>query len=80
VPSGAYVTEVIEDSPASKAGIEVGDIIVEIDGKKMVDDSKEEGLASLIGKKKIGDSVKIKIWRDGKDLEMNLVLEKRVSQ
>jgi len=80
VPSGAYVTEVIKDGPADKAGIEVGDIMVEIDGKRMVDDSKEEGLATLIGKKKIGDNVKIKIWRDGKDLEMNVVLEKRVSQ
>lgn len=80
VPSGAYVTEVVDNGPASKAGIKVGDIIVEIDGKKMVDDSKEEGLASLIGKKKIGDSVKIKIWRDGESIEMNLTLEKRVTQ
>jgi S1-C subfamily serine protease len=80
VPSGAYVTEVVEGGPADKAGIKVGDIMVEIDGKRMVDDSKEESLASLIGKKKIGDNVKIKIWRDGEDMEMNLKLEKRLTQ
>jgi len=80
VPSGAYVTEVIKGSPADKAGIEVGDIMVEIDGKRLVDDSGEESLASMIGKKKIGDNVKVKIWRDGKEMEMSLTLEKRVTQ
>lgn len=80
VPSGAYITEVVKDGPADKAGIKVGDIMIEIDGKKMTGESKEEGLATLIGKKKIGENVKIKVWRDGENLEISVRLEKRVIQ
>ena len=76
VPAGAYVQEVIADGPSDKAGVKVGDIITEIDGKKLADE-KNTSLATLINKKKIGDSVKLKIWRDGKEMEMNVKLEKR---
>lgn len=77
VPAGAYVQEVIAGGPSDKAGVKVGDIITEIDGKKLVDDPAAAGLATLINKKKIGDSVKLKIWRDGKELEVEVRLEKR---
>lgn len=77
VPAGAYVQEVIKDGPSDKAGVEAGDIITEIDGKKLADDPAVAGLATLINKKKIGESVKLKIWRDGKEIELEARLEKR---
>lgn len=63
VVEGAVVQEVIEGSPAEKAGIQVQDIIIEFDGKK-VDGTDEQGLAKLILTHKVGDTVSIKIWRE----------------
>ncbi len=76
VPAGAYVSQLSEDSPAKKAGIQIGDIIIEIDGKKLVDE-KEETVANLINTKKIGDTIKIKLWRGEKDMTLDVKLEKR---
>ena len=64
VVEGAYVVEVVEGSPAEKAGIEVEDIIIEFDGKR-VKGEKENSLASLILEKKAGDIVTLKVWRNG---------------
>jgi len=75
VPVGAYVQEVIDESPAKKAGVAAGDIITEIDGKKLEEKSTE--LATLINKRKIGETVKVKIWREGKEVEVGVKLEKR---
>ena len=72
VPEGAYVSQVVEDSAASKAGIEVGDIIISFDGKKIVQGNG--GLAEVIAKKKVGDNVAITVWRDGKTLELKATL------
>ncbi len=76
VPAGAYVQEVVADSPAAKAGIKVGDIITEIDGQKLVD-GKDTSLATMVNRKKVGDSLKVKYWRDGKDATVEVKLEKR---
>jgi Do/DeqQ family serine protease len=60
---GALVEEVFPDSPAENTGIQVGDIIVEVDGQKV------EGAGDLrttIGLKRSGDSVKIGVRRGGK--------------
>ncbi len=76
VPVGAYVQEVVEGSPAEKAGIKAEDIIVEIEGKKLNDESSTT-LSSLINNKKIGDTVVVKYWRDGKAGEVKVKLEKR---
>jgi len=64
---GAYVQNVVKDSPADKAGIKRGDIIVKFDGKKVVGGDDE--LAKLIADKKPGDSVSLTVWRDGKTVE-----------
>jgi len=75
VPAGAYVQNVVVDSPADKSGVKMGDIVVEIDGKKISEG--EIVLATYVNKKKIGESVVLKVWRDKKELEFKVVLEKK---
>lgn len=65
VKRGVLVTQVMQDSPADKAGIQDGDIIIEFDNHKV--DSADE-LRDQIGDKAVGDDVKIKLAR-GKDTE-----------
>ncbi len=77
VPMGAYVQTVIKDSPAAKAGLESGDIIVEIDGKKLSED--DTSIASIVGKKKIGDILRIKYYRGNKESEVETRLEKKIN-
>lgn len=74
LPEGAYVQEVVEGSSAEKAGITVGDIITKIDGQK-VQDNGSTTLAQRIAKKKVGDTVTLTIWRDGKTLELRATLQ-----
>lgn len=71
---GAFVIEVIDDSPAKKADIQEEDIITEIDGKKVSGNDDQE-LTRMILDKKIGDSVNLKIWRQGEFLTKTLNLE-----
>ncbi len=75
VPSGAFVKGVVADSPADKAGIKAGDIVMGIDGKNIVDEKII--LATYVNKKKIGESINLKIWRDKKEMEIKVVLEKK---
>lgn len=64
---------VVKNSPAEKAGIKAGDIILEIDGEKL---SKERSLASVIRDKKIGDKITIKILRGGSEKIFTVTLGK----
>ena len=66
----------ISGSPAEKSGIKIGDIITEIGGNKLTD-SSDTSLIELINKRKIGDKVEIKLWRDGKEQSVTVTLEKR---
>jgi S1-C subfamily serine protease len=76
VPAGAYVQEVISGSPAEKVGIKAGDVITEIDGKKLADNA-DFSIATYINQKKIGDSVTMKFWRDNKEQTVTVKLEKK---
>ena len=62
VDGGVMIGEVVENSPAAKAGLKAGDIVVEANGKA-VNDQKE--LVRLVNEKKDGD-VTLTIVRDGK--------------
>ncbi len=86
VTPGAYIIEVVEGSPAAKAGLQEEDIITEADGKKIKGDNKDE-LSIIIADKKVGDNIKLKIWRpknqdndtnqiDGEEITKNIKLEK----
>lgn len=74
VVEGAYVIEVVENSPAAQAGIQEEDVITEFAGKIITGDN-DQVLAREILSKKIGDSVSIKIWRNGETKAVNLTIE-----
>ncbi len=74
IVEGAYVEEVVKDSPADRAGMQQEDIIVEFDGKKVKGDD-DQGLAKQIMEKKIDETVQVKIWRDGETKDVSLTLE-----
>lgn len=74
VVKGAYVQEIV-DGPAKNAGIQAEDIITEIDSEKL-DDVGGKTLAEIIAKKKVGQEVNLKVWRDGKEMDFKLKLDK----
>ena len=69
---GGVVTQVEADSPASKAGLQIGDVITEIDGHK-VNDAGE--LQVLIGQKQPGTKINLTVLRDGKTMSTPVTLE-----
>lgn len=72
VPQGAYIQDIVEGSPAEKAGIARGDIIMKINGK--IVEEKNSEIATVIASKKIGDTLTITVWRDGETLELKATL------
>lgn len=72
LPEGAYVRGITKGFPAEKAGIAEGDIITKIDGVKVIESGG--GLASIINKKKVGDTVTLNIYRDGKTFDAKATL------
>lgn len=77
VPEGEFIQEVVENSAADKAGINAGDIIIEVDGTKLVEG---KSLQDLIRGKKVGEQIKLKIFRDGKTLDITTTLEEAPSE
>ncbi len=71
VPQGELVRQVVTGSAADKAGIEVGDIITDFDGQKLTD---ENTLTNIIRSKKVGDQVKLKVYRNSKSLDLTITL------
>ena len=70
-PVGALVASVGKNSPADKAGIKAGDIILEFDGKKI---DTMRTLPKVVANTEVGKSVQLKIWRDKKSFTKRLVL------
>ena len=70
-PQGALVASVSENSPADKAGIKAGDIILEFDGKKVETMRK---LPKLVAQSKVGKRVVLKIWRNQKLISKKVLL------
>ena len=68
---GALVASVGEKSPADKAGIKPGDIILEFDGKEI---DTMRTLPKVVGNTEVGKSVQLKIWRNKKLISKRLVL------
>ena len=61
--SGVLINEVVDDSPAAKAGVKVGDILIEVDGKRI--DSARTA-QKLVAKMKDGQKATLKVIRNKK--------------
>ena len=70
-PKGALVASVGENSPADKAGIKAGDIILNFDGKKI---DTMRTLPKVVASTEVGKSVELKIWRNKRLISKRLVL------
>ena len=68
---GALVASVGEDSPAEKAGLEAGDIILKFDGKKI---DTMRTLPKLVSNTQVGKTVELEIWRNKKLITKKLTL------
>lgn len=70
-PYGALVVNVTPAGPGAKGGLQVGDIILKLDGRP-VDNSKD--LPMLIGALQPGTKIKLTVWRKGSEKELQVML------
>jgi len=68
---GALVAEVMDDSPAEKAGLEDGDLIVSLDDETVRD---MNDLIDLLEETKPGDNITLMVMRDGQEKALNVTL------
>jgi serine protease Do len=70
---GALVSEVVKEGPAEKAGIKVGDIILEFNGKKI---NEMNELPRLVAATPSGTKAPVKLLRDGKEEAVAVAIER----
>ena len=70
-PRGAFIGGISEDGPAKKAGIKIGDIILEFNGEKI---QTMRNLPKIVANTKPNKKVSVKIWRDKKLITKRLTL------
>ena len=76
-PVGALVASVENGSPAEKAGLAPGDVVLGVNGQK-VDNSAD--LPRIIGEQKPGSVVRLSIWRDRKARDINVTLGEQAGE
>lgn len=72
LPEGVYVAQVLQNSPASKAGITKGDVIIGIEGTEI---KTMEELNEIKNTKNVGDKISLKIYRQNEEKEVKITLE-----
>jgi serine protease Do len=70
--SGAVVTQVDPDAPGGKAGLKVGDVITELNGKPVTNAGE---LQMQVGQKHPGETIQLGVMRDGKTTDVPVTLE-----
>ena len=71
-PSGALISKIIPEGPASKSDLKVGDIILKFDNKKI---DTSSSLPPIVGNTKVGKNVKIEILRNGVKKNINFKVQ-----
>ena len=69
---GVIIREVIENTPAERGGVQVGDVIYEFNGDRIRDGND---LQWKVADSPVGEAATLKIHRDGRDLELDVVLD-----
>ncbi len=72
-PIGALVVSVVKNSPASKAGLKIGDVILKFDGK---DVNAVNKLPRIVGETPVNTSITLEVFRDGSTKKINATVEK----
>ncbi|GHO54210.1 S1C family serine protease [Ktedonobacter robiniae] len=71
VQQGVMIVEVTQDGAAAKAGLQVNDVIVQVDNKNVTDSSS---LSDALLSKNVGDKVAVKVYRGNQQLTINVAL------
>ncbi|MFN2361462.1 MAG: DegQ family serine endoprotease [Marinobacter sp.] len=72
-PRGALVAEVMSGSPAEKAGLKAGDIVLEYEGEEV---TLSSDLPPMVGRTPIGDTASMKVMREGKQISVDVEIGK----
>ncbi len=70
-PYGALVAQVLPGSPAAKAGLRAGDVIVEYDGTEI---GTSSALPPLVGRTRVGEKARLAVIRDGKHRALSVTI------
>lgn len=71
IPVGCRIQGLTAGAPAEQAGLKVGDVIVEVDGRTVTGNSD---VVSYVGALKVGDKVTFKVYRDGSYLSISVIV------
>jgi serine protease Do len=74
---GAMISEAFKNDPADRAGLRAGDIITEVNGKKIKDTHE---LLLMIASFHVGDKITIKVLRDGREISFQVAVSERKDQ
>ncbi len=77
LPQGAAIKEVVQDSPAQKAGLQVNDIITHVDGTQITGSSQ---LVSIVGESESGQVLKLTVFRQGSSMDIELTVGEQIQQ
>jgi Do/DeqQ family serine protease len=77
IHQGVVISQVIEDSAASKAGLQAGDVVLEINSDVVTSAS---GMRNMVGLMRVGDKMDIKVIRDGNEKKLVAYIEEEVEQ
>ncbi|WP_457673650.1 DegQ family serine endoprotease [Thiolapillus sp.] len=72
-PRGALVSKVIKDSPASRGGLQAGDVILAFNGQSLRDSSQ---LPPLVGTTPVGSEVELTVLRQGREISLKIHIAK----
>lgn len=76
-PRGALVGAIMRNSPAAKAGVKVGDVILAVDGEEI---ESYEDLVDIVGRSKIGKTLKATVWRNKSKVTLYITVKERPSR
>ena len=70
-PSGALVAQLVEDGPAAKGGLQVGDVILSLNGQSI---NESADLPHLVGNMKPGDKINLDVIRNGQRKSLSMAV------
>jgi serine protease Do len=70
-PHGALISRIMPDSPADKAGLQVGDVIVAFNGQRLLNSSQ---LPPMVGASRVDKEATLRVLRDGKERDMGIIV------